>query len=148
MNRLKASLAVASAIAAVSAVAAASPAAATTTVKSNCVTNSMCLYYNSTTYGLGAEFGSLVDIYSFNPAYSGGYQYYFKSGAHGTAGNNVNVWNNATAARDYFPGSWFWVFYNTGWTCTGGYDYIYPGAYVNLTHTKNENTSISSDPCN
>lgn len=147
MNRIRASLAATLAVVAVMAsVAVASPASATT-VQSNCVTNSMCLYYNSTGYGLGAEFGSLVDVYSFNPAHSGGYTYYFKTGAHGSAGNGQNVWNNAAAGRDYMNLSYFYVFYNTGWTCTGGYDVVYSGGYTNLSVTKNEDTSMSSDPC-
>lgn len=103
----------------------------------------MCIYYHSTSYGLGAEFGSLVDIYSFNPTYSGGYQYYFKTGAHGSAGNNQNVWNNAAAGRDFMTYSWFYVYANHGWS--GPADYVPNGFAVDLTNTKNNDTSISSD---
>lgn len=100
----------------------------------------MCLYYNSSSYGYGAEFGTVVGIgnYAEGP-YSDGWPWGFTSGSRGSSGSGVHVKNNAAAAWNRSANTDARVYYNS--YHAGVYDIICHSTIRNLVRTKNDNAS-------
>lgn len=105
-----------------------------------CFLGEMCLYYNSQSYGYGAEWGTNSDTPSLNPSRNGGITYEFIAGQSGSAGAGQSVWNNAGAATNNGNGFNMQVCQNSNY---GGVCEIIPQYYQNdLGPTHNNDTSL------
>ncbi|WP_297747160.1 hypothetical protein [uncultured Tessaracoccus sp.] len=116
-------------------------AEATVSVSRNCSsTAQMCLHFNSTAYGLGAEFGSQTNITSFNYNINGGVHYNFKAGRYGSNGAGQTIWNKAAAGRNLSSYRNFAVFENSNYQ--GEVETVPYGYILNFTAVKNNDTSM------
>lgn len=116
-------------------------AEAAVSVSKNCSSSAqMCLHFNSTAYGLGAEFGSQTNISSFNYNINGGVHYNFKAGPYGSNGAGQTIWNKAAAGRNLSSYRNFAVFENSDYE--GDVETVPYGYMMNFTAVKNNDTSM------
>ncbi|MFB7472390.1 hypothetical protein [Kitasatospora sp. NPDC056184] len=110
------------------------PAASASVTTSTCPLNLACLFYNSSDYGLGAQFQHWDTIHD----YAGKY---FSAGPYGSSGSGVEVKNNAAAVGN---GSRSWaitIWERSGSTPWGNHESITPTAFADLTVLKNDNAA-------
>lgn len=116
-------------------VATAGSASAYTYPTSECGPGQVCLYYNSSSSGFGAVFKQSSNISN----YSG---YYFSSGKNGSSGAGLSVKNNVAAVDNRSDGSYFSIFYNSGYDCSVACMQIGPNNAVDIPEPmKNDNAS-------
>lgn len=110
-------------------------------VQRNCNSTSarMCVYYNSSGYGLGAEYGTDYTTPSFNPNVTSN-DIYFKAGPHGSAGAGSWVWNGAASMRNFHPDVRVAMYQKSNFE--GLRDLVGTDDFMNLVNTKNDNASL------
>ncbi|MFF7457631.1 hypothetical protein [Kitasatospora sp. NPDC008115] len=109
------------------------PAASAATIGSCSVFNA-CLFYNSSGYGLGAQFSHADDINDYVGSY-------FSAGPYGTSGAGGPVKNHTASVANGDPNYQITIWQRSGTNPFGNHESITPYAFKDLTLLKNDNAA-------
>ncbi|MFE7560368.1 peptidase inhibitor family I36 protein [Kitasatospora sp. NPDC057500] len=108
------------------------PAASAAT--GSCSSFNACLFYNSSGYGLGAQFTHSDNVYD----YAGSY---FSSGPYGSSGAGTAVKNRAASVANGDPAYQITIWQRSGTNPFGNHESVSPFAFKDLTLLKNDNAA-------